>query len=82
MNTNDFLDGLEAGGGTNMVRYPEIDVRLVGNDGNAFAIMGAVTRALRQHRVPAEEIKEFQMTCMGGDYNHLLATCMAWVNVS
>ena len=81
MNTNDFLDGLE-NTDTNMVRYPEIDVRLVGTDGNAFALMGTVTRALRQHRVPADEIKTFQLECMNGDYNHLLSTCMQWVNVS
>lgn len=81
MNTEDFLDGLQAGGGTNMVRYPDIDVVLVGTDGNAFALMGTVTRALRKHKVSAEEIKEFQTTCMGGDYNHLLMTCMEWVNV-
>ena len=26
------------------VKYPDIEVRLVGEDGNAFAIMGRVTR--------------------------------------
>ena len=62
-------------------RY-DIDVKLVGEDGNAFAIMGTVTRELRRARVPADEIRAFQLECMGGDYGHLLRTCMLWVNVS
>jgi hypothetical protein len=64
------------------VKYPKIKVRLTGSDGNAFAIMGKVRQALRKAKVPESEIKEFTNLCMGGDYNHLLATCMTWVNVT
>ncbi len=42
-----------------MVKYPEIEVQLVGNDGNAFAIMGAVSKALRRAKVTAEEVSEY-----------------------
>jgi len=62
-------------------KYPEIEVELVGQDGNAFFIMGAVTKALKSHGVSAEEVKEYTEECMSGDYNHLLQTTMAWVTV-
>jgi hypothetical protein len=64
------------------VRYPEIEVRLVGQDGNAFNLIGLVARALTKAKVPAEEIKEFKTEAMSGDYNNLLVTCMNWVTVS
>ena len=35
---------------TNPIRYPHVSVRLVGEDGNAFAIMGRVTLAPRWSR--------------------------------
>lgn len=67
---------------TPLIKHPEVKVKLTGEDGNAFAIMGAVSAALRKHKISAEEIKEFMNECMSGDYNHLLATCCAWVDVS
>jgi len=63
------------------VKYPKIKVKLVGEDGNAFAILGRVKAALRQGGVPPEECAAFMKEAMGGDYNHLLATCMEWVDV-
>ena len=62
-------------------KYPKIKVKLTGRDGNAFAIMGAVTQALRKAGVPAEEIKKYQAESMSGDYNNLLCTAMNWVDV-
>jgi hypothetical protein len=56
-------------------------VKLIGTDGNAFAIMGAVTSALRKADYTNEEIHEYQAQCMSGDYNNLLATSMKWVDV-
>jgi hypothetical protein len=64
------------------VKYPEITVELSGEDGNAFAVMGAVRKAMRRAGVPAEEIGAFCDEAMSGDYDHLLQTCMAWVEVS
>ena len=29
-------------------KYPEVEVELVGQDGNAFVIMGAVSKALKR----------------------------------
>jgi hypothetical protein len=65
-----------------MTKYPEIEVELTGQDGNAFAIMGAVQKALRNAEVPKEQIDEYLKESMSGDYNHLLRTAMAWVSVS
>ena len=62
------------------VKYPDVTVRLVGEDGNAFAIIGRVVRAMRQAGVPSEEIKSYQEEVTSGDYNNLLATTMRWVN--
>ena len=42
------------------VKYPKIKVKLVGKDGNAFAIMGRVTKALRSAGVSDEEIGAFR----------------------
>lgn len=60
----------------------DVDVRLTGESGNAFAIMAAVTQELRRARVPLDEIDLFRAEAMSGDYDHLLQTCMLWVNVS
>lgn len=63
-------------------KYPDIEVDLTGGSGNAGAIMGAVVKALRRAGVPAEEIDEYRRESMSGDYDNLLRTAMAWVDVS
>lgn len=63
------------------VKYPNIKVQLVGTDGNAFSILGNVKRELRRGGVSAEEQESFMEEAMSGDYDHLLATCMKWVDV-
>jgi hypothetical protein len=57
-------------------------VQLTGTDGNAYAVMGAVTRALARAGVPKAERDEFLAEAMSGDYDHLLQTAMCWVTVS
>ena len=64
-----------------VVRYPGLTVHLTGGDGNAFAVMGAVAAGLRWYGVDQAEINEFYDEAKAGDYNALLRTCMAWVNV-
>lgn len=67
----------------NEVKYPEVEVQLVGNDGNAFAIIGAVTKALkREAHIPAADVAAYTAEAMSGDYDHLLATTMRWVTVT
>jgi hypothetical protein len=61
-------------------RYPDIQVQLSGEDGNAFAILGRTAGALRDAGVPQEEIDAYFAEATSGDYDHLLQTTMAWVD--
>jgi hypothetical protein len=61
-------------------RYPDIRVQLTGEDGNAFFILGKVAKALRRSGIETEEIDQFLTEAKSGDYDHLLATCMRWVD--
>lgn len=63
------------------VKYPGVYVSLTGEDGNAFMIIGRVARALRQADVPKAEIDAFTNEAMSGDYDHLLRTVTATVEV-
>ena len=62
-------------------KYPNVVVQLTGHDGNAFAILGVVRKALYKGGASSEEIKTFIMEATAGDYDALLRTCMAWVTV-
>lgn len=62
-------------------RFPDIEVRLVGEDGNAYAVLGAVLRALRQAEVPEAVVQEFLAEATAGDYDYLLQTVVRWVEV-
>jgi len=63
------------------VKFPEITVELTGRDGNAFAILGTVIKALKRAGVPADAIDEFSSKAKSGDYDNLLATVLATVTV-
>lgn len=57
-----------------------VKVKLVGQNGNAFAILGAVKNALE--RAGFKDLaNEFMTEAMKGDYDHLLRTAMAYVEV-
>lgn len=62
-------------------KYPEIVVRLIGENGNAFAVLGKVTKALRRAGVSKDEIDAFTAEAINGNYDHLLQTVMKWVTV-
>ena len=62
-------------------KYPEVTVELLNGDGNAFSILGKVTKELRMAKVPADQIEAFKTEAMSGDYDHLLQTVMKWVTV-
>jgi hypothetical protein len=63
-------------------RYPNIRVKLTGHDGNAFAVIGAVSKALRAHGVGVSEREEFTTAATAGDYDNVLRVCGDWVEVS
>lgn len=62
-------------------KYPNITAKLTGQDGNAFAIIAAVTKALKRNGVDAATVSEFVAEATSGDYDHLLRTAMRWVDV-
>lgn len=47
-------------------------VQLTGNDGNAFAIIGACQKAARRANWPKNRIDAVRDDMMAGDYDHLL----------
>lgn len=66
---------------SNTPKYPNVHVELIGQDGNAFAILGRVTQAMRRSGVSEEEQKAFSDEATSGDYDHLLRTVTKWVSV-
>lgn len=64
-------------------RYPHVHVQLTGEDGNVFAILGRVRRALAKAGVSDSEIKAFfDEATAAGSYDDVLLTVMRWVNAS
>jgi hypothetical protein len=63
------------------IKYPKIKVRLTGQDGNAFMVLGLVRRAMKKAGLSQEEIKAFMDEATSGNYDHLLQTAMQWVDV-
>ncbi len=63
--------------------YPDVYVHMsTGQDGNAFAIIGAVSKALRREVGP-EAAAEFSREAMdSGSYDELLAFVQRTVNVT
>jgi hypothetical protein len=62
-------------------KYSDITIDLIGQDGNAFAIIGRVSKILKKAGVEQEEIVEFREQAMSGDYDNLLKTVGEWVNI-
>ena len=55
-------------------------VKLVGEDGNAFAIMGRVAGALKKAGYSKEEIDIYRDKATSGDYDNLLRVTMEYVD--
>jgi hypothetical protein len=56
-------------------------VKLVGEDGNAFSIMGRVKQALNRAGADKEYIDEYLKEATVADYSYLLTVSMEYVNV-
>jgi len=55
-------------------------LKLIGKDGNAFAVLGRARKALEQ--VDREnEFEEYRQQATSGDYDHLLRVTMEWFEV-
>ena len=65
-------------------KFPEVEVKLIGEDGNAFSILGrcrAQVALARRNSLSAPngvEWDEFYNEATSGDYDHLLSTVMKW----
>ena len=56
-----------------------VKVQLTGEDGNAFFIIGRVTKAMKKANVDKSVIDAFTNEAMSGDYDNVLRTCMKYV---
>ena len=66
----------------NCVKHPAISVRLTGQDGNIFNLMGIVVRALRTNGF-GDEVDDFVSEVTSSkSYYEALAVMMQWVNVN
>lgn len=59
-----------------------VKVRLIGEDGNAFFIIGRVTKAMKLAKVEKETMDAFTKEAMSGDYDNVLRTCVKYVEVA
>ena len=56
-------------------------VKLVGEDGNAFSVMGRVKQSLRHAGADKKYIDKYLKETISGDYDHLLVVSMEYVEV-
>ena len=59
----------------------DVTVKLVGEDGNAFSILGKVRTALRRAGYDNAFIEEFAKKATSGDYMNLLAVVSEYVHI-
>ena len=64
-----------------LVPITNVKVRLVGEDGNAFAILGRCRAAMRKAGYPQAFIDTFVTEATAGNYDDLLAAVMKYVVV-
>ena len=65
-----------------MTKYPKVKVKLIGCDGNAFAIIGACLKEAKRKGLTKDQLDEFKTEAMSSDYDHLLKTCMDYFEVN
>lgn len=53
---------------------------LVGVDGNAFAVMGYILKAMKECKMSKEEQLYYQTKATSGDYNNLLAVSIEMID--
>lgn len=56
-------------------------VRISEIDGNAFSIIGTVKKALKKSGADKEYISQYFQQATSGDYDHLLAVTVPYVNI-
>jgi len=61
------------------IKKPHVD--LTNQNGNAFAVMGAVSKALKAAGADEEYTAKYFNEAMSSDYDHLLQVTMEYVEV-
>ena len=56
-------------------------IKLVGTDGNAFAILGRCLEIARKAKWTPETVKAFKDEATSGDYSNLLSVCCKYFDV-
>lgn len=56
--------------------------QIVGKDGNAFAVMGRALLGMKHAGYSAELREQYQRECLSGDYDHMLAVTLDYVEDS
>jgi hypothetical protein len=62
-----------------MISRPKL--KLIGEDGNAFFIMGRAIKTARMSGWPDAKIDKLKKELTSGDYNNLLATCAKYFKI-
>lgn len=64
------------------IKYPDVKVPLLGENGNAFSILGRVGKALKKAGVAVGEVSTYMDEATAGDYDNLLSVTMQWVDTT
>jgi len=56
-------------------------VKLIGSNGNAFAVMGKIKQALKKSGADKEYIDQYISEAMSGNYDNLLVVSMEYVDI-
>ncbi len=64
-----------------MPKHKHITVKLLGQSGNAFAIVGKVIAAMKAAECSEDEISAYRKSATASDYDNLLRVTMDTVNV-
>ena len=55
--------------------------KLTGIDGNAYSVMGYVSKAMMEQKFAKEDIDEYFKKATSSDYNHLLCVSLAYIGL-
>lgn len=63
-------------------KFPQVEVQLSEQDGNAFSIIARCTKAAKMAGVAKSDIDAFTEEAMSGDYNNVIKTAMKYFDVA
>lgn len=63
------------------IKHPDVKVKLVGEDGNVFSIMGRVGKALKRAGYPESAKAYYDEVMKAKDYDDALGITMTYVEV-